>query len=138
MARKASKRVEAREVRDLRERIEQWRRRRERRSAMPEVLWQEAVTLARKQGTYAVAHGVKVDYQSLARRVAESRGGSCEASATSTFVELSGAQILGPSTPPGPVIEMCDSKGVRLTIRLGCGAPVDVAGLVRSFRQRRS
>lgn len=138
MARKAGRGVEAREVRELRERIEQWRRRRERRSAMPEVLWQEAVTLARKEGTYAVAHGVKVDYQSLARRVAESRGGKSEGAASSTFVELSGAQLLGPSTPPGPVIELCDSKGVRLTIRLGGSAPLDVAGLVRSFCQRRS
>lgn len=125
-------------MRALRERIARWRRTREKRSAMPEALWQEAVTLARKKGTYAVARGVKVDYQSLARRVAESRGGDGEAPASSTFVELSGAQLFGPPTPPEPVIELYDSAGVRLTIRLGWGAPLDVAGLVRSFCQRRS
>jgi hypothetical protein len=140
MARKAGKGVEALGVRELRERIAQWRRTREKRTAMPEALWQEAVTLAREQGTYAVARGVKIDYQSLARRVAESRGGSGEGSASSTFVELSGVQILGLATPPepAPVVELCDSEGVRVTIRLGCGARLDVAGLVRSFCQRRS
>jgi len=138
MARKAGNGVEARGVRELRERIAQWRRTREKRAAMPEELWREAVTLARGKGTYAVARGVRVDYQSLARRVAESRGGNDEASGGSTFVELSSAQLLGASMSPGSVVELCNSEGVRLTIRLGCSTPLDVAGLVRSFCQRPS
>jgi hypothetical protein len=139
MARKTGKGVEAAgRVRDLRERIAQWRRTREKRSVMPAELWQEAVTLARSKGTYAVARGVRIDYQSLARRVAETRAGHGGESGCSRFVELSGAELLGASTLPGPVVELYSSEGVRLTIRWGGSTPLDVAGLVHSFCQHRS
>jgi len=127
-------------ARELRDQIARWRRTREKRSPMPAQLWAEAVGLARSGGTYPIARAVQVDYESLARRVAEAgageRGGGVPAAA---FVELTGAQLLGAaSTPPGPVVEMADADGVRLTIRLADGAPLDVAAVVHGFRRPRA
>ena len=126
-------------TREVREQIALWRRTRARRSPMPAKLWDEAVSLARHGGTYATARALRVDYGSLARRVAEARRGTDgdEASA-GAFVALSGAQLLGASAPAGPVVEVSDGDGVRLVIRLGTGTELDVVGLVQRFRERRT
>jgi hypothetical protein len=106
---------------------------------MPAALWTEAVALAQDGGSYPIARAVRVDYESLARRVAEAgtSTGSRDAP-VAAFVELTGAQLLGASAAPGPVVEMADADGVYLTIRLGGGAPLDVADVVHSFRRPRA
>jgi hypothetical protein len=126
-------------VRELREEIARWRRTRAKRSPMPAALWREAVALARDGGTYPIARAVRVDYESLARRVAEAgaseRGG---AALPAEFVELTGAQLLGASSTSGPVVELADPDGVRVTIRLVGGTPLDVAEVVHGFRRPRA
>lgn len=126
-------------VRELREQIAHWRRTRAKRSPMPAELWRAAVALARGGGTYPIARAVRVDYESLARRVAEAgaseRGG---AAVPAEFVELTGAQLLGASTASGPVVELTDADGVHVTIRLAGGARLDVAEVVHGFRTRRA
>ena len=62
-------------VKKVRDQIVRWRRSRRQRSAMPAPLWDAGVSLARSKGTYAMAQALRVDYGSLARRVAEARGG---------------------------------------------------------------
>jgi len=127
---------------ELRDRITWWRRTREKRSPMPADLWDDAVCLARTHGTYATARALGVGYESLQRRVAadpsgadiEVMGGG-EAGGRG-FVEVSGVQLLGASTPMGTVVELTDPDGVRLTIRLGTGEKLDVAGLVHGFWRR--
>ena len=124
-------------VREVRELIAVWRRTREKRRAMPAELWAEAVGLARKGGTGATARALGVDFESLARRVAEARAGDeGDAARTKGFVELSGAQLLGPAVPTGPVVEISDGDGVRLTIRLARDTPLDVVGVVQGFCRR--
>ncbi len=106
---------------------------------MPATLWDEAVSLARTEGTYAIARALRVDYGSLARRVAEARGGGDgRASSGRAFLQLDGAPFLGTLAPAGPVVEMSDGDGVRLVIRLGTSGPLDVAELVQRFRERRA
>ena len=124
-------------VAKVRDRIALWRRTREKRSPMPADLWTEAVSLARREGTYSTARALGVDFESLARRVAEVRAGA-EGGATrsSGFVELSGAQLLGTAVASGPVVEMSDGDGVRLTIQLTGGTPLDVVGVVQGFCRR--
>ena len=135
MGRKTRNGLPAR-VRKVRDQIALWRRTRGKRWPMPAKLWDEAVSLARTEGTYAMARALRVDYGSLARRVAEARGGGDGSAASArAFVPLSGAPFLAPA---GPVVEMSDGDGVRLTIRLGTGSPLDVAGLVQRFRERRA
>lgn len=50
----------------------------------------------------------------------------------SAFVEFSGAQLMDAAV--GTVVELADATGVRLTIRLTAGQPLDVAAVVALFR----
>lgn len=115
----------------VRDQIARWRRTRIRGSRMPEDLWAEAVSLARRLGTYRTARGVSVSYDSLRKRLGDAGG---ERASAGKFVEVSGAEIL---SVPGPVLEITDGDGVRLTIRLAGGEKLDVVGLVGAFRRRR-
>lgn len=100
---------------------------------MPAELWARAVVLARASGTYAIARALRVDYQSLARRVAEDGGERAEAARSGGgFVELRGADLLGGAT----VVEASDVDGARLTIRFGAGAEFDAAAMLGAFRRR--
>ena len=50
----------------------------------------------------------------------------------SSFVEFSGAQLM--DAPGGTVVELADATGMRLTIRLAPGQPLDVAAIATLFR----
>lgn len=119
-------------VKELRNRITLWRRTRERRTRMPAELWAGAVALARSEGTYRIARRLRVDYQALARRVAEAGGERAVRVGNGSFIELRGADLLGGTT----VVEVAEADGARLTIRLGGGTGLDAAALVGAFRRR--
>jgi hypothetical protein len=51
---------------------------------------------------------------------------------SSGFVEFSGAQLM--DAQGGTVVELADATGVRLTMRLAAGQPLDVAAVVALFR----
>ncbi|MBI5383760.1 MAG: hypothetical protein HZA90_03645 [Verrucomicrobia bacterium] len=121
-------------VTELRERIERWRRTRERRTAMPAKLWAEAIRFSRRGRPYAVARALGVNFESLKRRMAEA-GARMPVGASAAFVELSGAQVLGAAAVPACVVELLDGDGTRLTVRLAGGAEVDVAGIVTAFKR---
>ena len=105
---------------------------------MPAELWEEAVSLARTEGIYAVARALRVDCGSLARRVAEAPAGrDAGASRAPAFVELGGAPLLG-APAPSAIVELCAADGMRLVIQLGPSCPLDVAELVQRFRERRA
>ena len=135
MGRKTRSGVRAR-VKKVREQIALWRRTRGKGSPMPAKLWEAAVSLARSEGTYSTARALGIDYGSLARRVAEVRGGGEESAASGpAFVEVRGAPFLG-APAPSAVVEMSDPQGVQLVIRLGPSSALDVAELVQRFRER--
>ena len=129
-------------VKELRARVECWRRTRERRTAMPAELWAEAIALARSGRPFAIARALRINFESLKRRMVETAG-------PAAFVELSGAQILGARPPPAParswvdlespwpgtLVELSDGDGARLTVRLAAVTEVDVAGIVAAFRR---
>jgi len=122
-------------VKRLQERIEHWRRTRPHRTAMPTELWSEAASLAEKEGAYVVARALRINFEGLKRRMAEAAAASAARPAASgAFVEWTGAQILGPATPSGAVIEVQDAAGTRLTVRLPQEAALDVAQVVAAFR----
>jgi hypothetical protein len=76
---------------------------------------------------------LRVDYQSLARRVAEAGGEHADvAKRGGGFVELRGADLLGGTT----VVEASDADGARLTIRFGAGVEVNAVAMLGAFRRR--
>jgi len=128
----------AERVKQLRGQIDHWRSTRVKLWPMPAELWDEAAVLARELGVRPVQRALGVNYESLRRRAEEraSRGGSADAAGE--FVELSGAQLLGLPLAAGPVIELTDGSGGRLSVRLAAGSTLDMAQLVEAFRGRRA
>jgi len=120
----------------VRKQIDRWRGRRKRCSPMPEWLWGEASLLARELGVHRIKCALGLNYESLKRRVGKVGDRANAAAKAAGFVELSGAQVLGPAG--GAVVEVCDADGGRLTVQLGAGSELDVAGLVEVFRGRRA
>jgi hypothetical protein len=128
----------AERVKQLRERIDHWRSTRVKLWPMPEDLWNEATALARELGVHPVERVLRLNHESLRRRVEEGTSPSGSAEGAGEFVELSGAQLLGLPVAAGPVIELSDGNGVRLTVRLEAGSRLDMARLVEAFRGRRA
>lgn len=93
--------------------------------------------LGRRFAVYGVARALGVNYDSLRRRIAEGAGGASGEGGhpRSAFVEFPGVSLVAPGCG-APVLELEDSAGVRLTVRLPAGADVDLAGVVRAFRGR--
>lgn len=104
---------------------------------MPPKFWAEAARLAQGHGVYPVARALRISFEGLKRRIAESMAGStATVGRPSAFVELTGAELLGGSVMPGTVVELSDTAGTRLAIHLAREVEVDVARLVAAFRQR--
>ena len=119
------------DIAQLRERVDGWRRARRGLGPMPAELWAAAVAVARKRGLYETARGAGIDYGKLAKRVKDE---SPEEVAKVEFVEWSGVELLGQVVKPaGAVVEMSDTSGRQVTIHLGGGDSVDVAGIVAAF-----
>jgi hypothetical protein len=126
----ASRRVER-----ARKRIDRWRSRKGRRgSPMPSGLWDEASRLAREVGVYRVKCALGLNYRSLKKRAAEPGTRGSAPTRAPRFVELSPASPLG--SMRGVRVELSDADGGRLTIQLGTGSELDVAGLIEAFRRR--
>ena len=131
---RAGRGVAAGRVEGVRKQIDRWRCTRKRCSPMPERLWDEASLLARELGVHRVKCALGLNYESLKRRVGRVREHGSGATKASGFVELNGAQLLGPGS--GALVEVAAADGGRLTVQLGTGIALDVAGLVEAFRRR--
>jgi len=127
--------VASRRVERARKQIVHWRSKKRRRGApMPPRLWNEASLLARELGVHRIKCALGLNYESLKKRVGDvGTRGSARAQAPG-FVELSGPPLLGPVR--AVVVEVSDADGGRLTVQLGTGSGLDVAGLVEAFRRR--
>ena len=131
-----SRRVHLPRTEQVRAKIEEWRRRRTRRTRMPEPLWAAAVAVAREHGVYAASRDLGVRYESLRARMGTGHGKSAPSKgpAAPTFVEIGGALPFGGTA--GSSVEVTGSDGAKLAIRLGGGETLDVVGLVREFWSR--
>ena len=123
-------------VEQVRKQIDRWRDGRKRSSPMPGGLWDQASLLARELGVHRVKCALGLNYESLKRRVGTVGERGSAAAQAAGFVELSGAQLLGPGR--GAVVEISDADGGRLTVQLGTGSELDVTGLIEAFRRRRA
>jgi hypothetical protein len=126
-----------RRMKRLHERIETWRSTRKKLHPMPARLWCDAATLARELGVGPVVRVLGLNYQSLKRHMA-AEGVFSESAEVSTgeFVELDRTQVLELAGARGPVVELSDARGVRLTVRFAAGSALNLAELVEVFRGR--
>jgi hypothetical protein len=122
-------------IEELRERIEYWRRTRQKKSPMPTELWEAAARAAHRHGIYTVAKDLRLSYDSLKKRT-ESREESEDTVGVGDFVEVSGAEFVGWSEMSGAEIELSDGSGRVLKISLPGGMGLDIRGLTEAFWNR--
>jgi hypothetical protein len=122
-------------LRQLRARIGMWRSSREKLEPMPAPLWREAAALARELGAGPVGRTLGLNHQMLKRKMEVGAPGSGGAAVPTTrFVELERGQVLELAGATGPVVELSDAMGVRLTVRFAAGSALNLAELVEVFR----
>lgn len=127
-------------IEELRGRIDIWRQSAPKSRNMPEELWKDACTAAKRLGACRVARALGVKYETLKQRVLADGGAGIGGEATvlprgTQFIELTGLSGLSHTGADEAVVELAAADGARLTIRLK-GAGLDVAALVRAFRGR--
>jgi hypothetical protein len=115
----------------LQRQLDQFRSTQQRRTKLPESLWQAAVELARQHGVYSVAQPLRLDYMGLKKRLGEPSSHRRKAP-RSAFVEL---------IPPPPatleecVIEFESADGAKMRIQWKASTPPDWTSLLRAWRE---
>jgi hypothetical protein len=117
-------------IAQLQRQLDQFRSTRQRRTKLPESLWQAAVELARQHGVYSVAHPLRLDYMGLKKRLGEPSSHRRKAPGPA-FVELITPH---PATLEECVIEFESSSGGKMRIHCKASAPPDWASLLRAWR----
>lgn len=121
-------------ISQVRRRIDYWRETREKRSRMPEHLWEAAVALAEEHGVYPVARGLRVSYESLKHRAAASaKNHTAPHQVPAGFIELSPMATVGMRPVSGAFVELVHPDGAKLTINLPAENELDVASLAGVF-----
>jgi hypothetical protein len=113
-----------------RDRFEAWRRTRKVGARIPDQLWSLAAKLADAHGLSRTSSALKLDYNSLKKRVAARNSGSNSDSVAPGFIEFSPSSL----APSGEcVVEFEDGSGASLRVHLrDCEVP-DLVALGRSF-----
>src|SRR5260370_2972965 len=115
----------------LQRQLDQFRSTQQRRTRLPESLWQAAVELARQYGVYSVAHPLRLDYMGLKKRL-DGVPGSQKEAAKPAFVELVAAH---PASMADCVIEFESSAGSKMRIQWKNSSAPDWASLLRAWRE---
>ena len=128
----------AEELEALRGRVQQWRLTRARQGRMPEALWREASSAARRYGVSHVARVLGVGHAGLKARTSAApppRRQAGTGARPDGFVEVSAAQLLGPGPAANLVIEYVAREGGRLTLTVPASCQgFDVLALVAALR----
>ena len=123
------------ELQKVQRQFTSWRRTRNKRSPIPEPLWDGAVGLALEQGVNPVAQALRLDYYRLRDRVAAAEQAQRPEGRHSDFVELE----VDPSAWGVPcTIELEDRAGAKMTIGLSRGSSTELVALVEAFWRRSS
>ena len=115
----------------LQRQLDQFRSKQQRRTKLPESLWEAAVELARQHGVYSVAQPLRLDYMGLKKRLGEP---------SSHRRKTPGAAFVELITPPPAAVEECviefeSSRGAKMRIQWKASAPPDWTGLLRAWRE---
>jgi hypothetical protein len=118
----------------LRRRVEGWRRDGGGRgSRIPEVLWNEAVAIARQAGLYATARALRFNYEGLKKRAAKS--GGKENGNKAAFVAL---QLPAFNGGARVVVDLVGRDGEQVRIDSVGASGMDVVAFAQAFWGRRS
>ena len=116
---------------DVRQRFEQWRESRKHRTPIPDRLWEEAVSLCADHSIYRISRSLRLDYNTLKRRICSSHPKSLPESVTSSaFVELD----LKASLPEAEcLVEMEDKDGAKRKMHIKGRLCLDPLEFMKAF-----
>ena len=123
----AIKKVVPEAVSSLRRRIEQWRKNRSKKRAMPAELWREAVELARRYGVYRMSKSLTISYTTLRKKVTGQAMATLKGRSAPSFVEIQSAPHKRNAAIVAPEIEIWRPDGCRLFVRNVSGDDVSLA-----------
>ena len=113
-----------------------WRAGRSRGERIPAALWELAVELAARHGVSRTAQAVGVGYYSLQERLAARRATSSRTAAVTPALTLIEVPVpASGGSAAGCTIEIEHPDGAKLRIQASAGATLDLAALVRAFRE---
>jgi hypothetical protein len=111
----------------LRQRIEEWRRNRKDKRAMPAELWQEAVELARQYGVHPVSTNLTISYTTLKNKVAGRPRTIVKGRSAPSFMEIKSAPFKRSIGNFAQEIEVRRPDGCSLFVRNVSGDDVSIA-----------
>ena len=117
----------------VRRRFELWRRTREGRSRIPDVLWNSAVKLSATYGIHRTAKTLRLNPDSLEKHVASADGngsrgpGKFRQEATTAFIELVPPEG---ACSPECIVELEDPRGTKMRIHVKGNQTPDVVTAV--------
>ncbi len=124
------------DVDEVRNRLEQWRRSKQRGRRIPAELWSAAVDLVWVHDLNPIARALRLDYYSLKRRVeaAEAQAAGDDGGVSSGFVEL---DVNHAPSLEGCRLELSDDDGTKMTVMVrGSSRDLDLNGIVAAFLGR--
>jgi hypothetical protein len=116
---------------EARETFELWRRDRGKRRAIPEALWDAAVSLYPKYSVHQISNALRLNHTLLKNRV-HGRRVEPSISIDSPFIELGVSSHLSVC---GYTIEMQDRDGAKMKVQVS-GAGPDIIKLAQQFWSR--
>ena len=121
----------------VRRRFERWRRTRKALWRIPEPLWAAAVEVAGAAGVSHTAKALRVNQQTLKKRIAEAAATPepPEGGPVATFLEL---PPLSQGCSCQCTVELEDDSGAKMRVHLQGAETPDLAALSRSFGELRS
>lgn len=122
-------------LRELRERFERWREKRQKQGQVPEELWKAAVRVAQENAVSRVSRELGLDYRKLKMRVEKGVAAQgINRNLSSEFIELdiSGLSIVGLEC----VVELEEVNGAKMKMHLKNVTGISPAELVKAFLQR--
>lgn len=124
------------EIKSLQDRIDTWRKSRDKGPRMPMELWDEAANLATRFGVHAVARDLKLGYMRL-KKFTEEKTGKPEigSSEIKGFVELTQSPAPNQQETWVTEVEITRADGAKIVIRQREAGKMDMFGLVNGFCQ---
>lgn len=118
----------------VREQFEHWRRTREKKGAIPEALWETAVSLHSDYSLCQISKVLRLGYNDLKHRVQAQRS-TFSPHSSPPFIELG---LSDPMFSAECIVEMKDQRGATMRMYFKGKAGVDLLELGKTFWNKRS
>ncbi len=116
---------------EIREQFETWRKTREKRTVIPDVLWKAAVSLSPRYSLCQISKVLRLNYNDLKYRIQTSQSILQSSPVIDpAFIELG---LKAPMLPAECIVEMEDQNGGKMSMHLKGSIGVDLLELSKVF-----